>query len=82
PPILIMDESTGALDPVSEAQVLESLLAHRRGKTTIMITHRPSVINRADWLVLMQDGLVTLEGSPSELRSQRHPLLQQFLPTN
>ena len=82
PPILIMDESTGALDPVSEAQVLESLLSHRRGKTTITITHRPSVINRADWLVLMQDGLVTLEGSPQKLRSQRHALLQQFLPAS
>ena len=41
PPILILDESTGALDPVSEAQVLENLLDHRQGKTTILISHRP-----------------------------------------
>ena len=37
PPILIMDESTGALDPVSEAQVLESLLSHRRAKPRLRL---------------------------------------------
>jgi len=41
PPILILDESTGGLDPVSEAQVLDQLFEHRQGKTTILITHRP-----------------------------------------
>ena len=35
PPVLILDESTGALDPVSETQVLRSILSHRQGKTTI-----------------------------------------------
>ncbi|MHC5731847.1 MAG: ATP-binding cassette domain-containing protein, partial [Nostoc sp.] len=44
PPILILDESTGALDPMSESQVLENLLDHRQGKTTILISHRPRVI--------------------------------------
>ena len=44
PPILILDESTSGLDPVSESEVLRDLLYHRRGKTTIIISHRPSVI--------------------------------------
>ena len=48
PPILILDESTGALDPVSEAKVLDRLLEYRQGKTTILISHRPKVIQRAD----------------------------------
>lgn len=70
PPVLILDESTGGLDPVSEAQVLEQLFKHRRGKTTILITHRPKVINRADWVVLLDQGKLKIQGSLEELRSQ------------
>lgn len=68
PPILILDESTGALDPVGEAEVLDRLLHHRQGKTTIMISHRPRVINRADWIVLLEKGRLKLTGTPDELK--------------
>ena len=69
PPILILDESTAGLDPVSEAQVLDKLLFHRQGKTTILISHRPRVIERADWIVLLEHGKLKLQGSVEELRS-------------
>jgi ABC-type bacteriocin/lantibiotic exporter with double-glycine peptidase domain len=49
PPVLILDESTGALDPVTEAEVLNTLLAHRQGKTTIMISHR-GLIGLCCWI--------------------------------
>ncbi|WP_445628627.1 peptidase domain-containing ABC transporter [Nostoc sp. DSM 114167] len=68
PPVLILDESTGALDPISETQVLDRLLNHRQGKTTIMISHRPQVIKRADWIVLLEDGRLKIQGTPEELR--------------
>lgn len=67
PAILILDESTSGLDPVSEAQVLDQLFEHRQGKTTIFITHRPKVINRADWIVLIDQGKLKLEGSLEDL---------------
>jgi ATP-binding cassette subfamily C protein len=70
PPILILDESTGGLDPVSEAQVLEQLFQHRRGKTTILITHRPRVINRADWVVLLENGKLKEQGKLAELKNK------------
>lgn len=70
PPVLILDESTGALDPVSEAQVLDRLLYHRQGKTTIMISHRPKVIQRADWIVLLEEGRLKIQGTPDTLRRQ------------
>ncbi|MDJ0578195.1 MAG: peptidase domain-containing ABC transporter [Xenococcaceae cyanobacterium MO_234.B1] len=70
PPILILDESTGALDPISEVQVLEELLYHRQGKTTILISHRPSVIKRADWLVLLEEGRLQMQGSVKDLRTR------------
>jgi ATP-binding cassette subfamily B protein/ATP-binding cassette subfamily C protein len=70
PPILILDEATAGLDPVSETHVLDRLLASRKGQTTILITHRPSVVNRADWIVLMDQGKVELQGSLETFLSQ------------
>lgn len=70
PPVLILDESTSGLDPVSEAQVLSRLLQHRRGKTTILISHRPSVIERADWIVHLDRGKLVMQGATERLRHQ------------
>jgi ABC-type bacteriocin/lantibiotic exporter with double-glycine peptidase domain len=67
PPVLILDESTGALDPVGEKQVLDQLLNHRCDKITIMISHRPSVIQRSDWIVLLEQGHLKIQGTPDEL---------------
>jgi ATP-binding cassette, subfamily C, bacterial len=56
PPILILDESTSGLDTEGEIQVLNQLLAYRRGKTTILISHRPSIVDQADWLIVLEAG--------------------------
>jgi ATP-binding cassette, subfamily C, bacterial len=70
PPILILDESTAGLDPVSEKQVLEKLLSYRQNKTTILISHRPRVINCADWIVLLENGKLKMQGSLEDMRCQ------------
>jgi ATP-binding cassette subfamily B protein/ATP-binding cassette subfamily C protein len=70
PPILILDEATAGLDPVSETQVLDQLLEHRKGRTTILITHRPSVVHRADWIVLLDKGKVQMQGTLETFLSQ------------
>ncbi|MHC0062493.1 peptidase domain-containing ABC transporter [Nostoc sp. UIC 10890] len=70
PPVLILDESTGALDPVSEAEVLNQLLTHRQGQTTILISHRPRVIQQADWIVMLEKGQLKIQGSPEVLCHQ------------
>jgi ATP-binding cassette, subfamily C, bacterial len=70
PPILILDESTAGLDPSSEAKVLEKLLWHRQGKTTILISHRPQVIQLAEWVVFLEAGHLKREGTPTDLRAQ------------
>lgn len=67
PPILILDESTAGLDPKTESVILDQLLAYRQGKTTILISHRPQVIKRADWIVLLEAGQLQLQGTLSEL---------------
>lgn len=71
PPVLILDESTAGLDPVSEALVLDKLLFYRQGKTTIFISHRPRVIERADWIVFLENGKLKMEGTIKELRTQQ-----------
>jgi ABC-type bacteriocin/lantibiotic exporter with double-glycine peptidase domain len=67
PPVLILDESTGALDPVSEMRVLDQLFTQRQGKTTILISHRPSVVQQADWVVMLEQGRLKIQGTPAEL---------------
>lgn len=68
PPVLILDESTSGLDPVSEAELLDKLLWHRKGKTTLLISHRPKVIRQADWIVYLENGQVKLTGKQADLR--------------
>lgn len=68
PPVLLLDESTAGLDPVSEAQVLENVLTYRSGKTTILISHRPKVIKLADWIIFLEDGKLKQQGTAAELR--------------
>jgi ATP-binding cassette subfamily C protein len=60
--------------------VLDQLFEHRRGKTTILITHRPKVINRADWIVLLDQGKLKLQGTLKELRSQEGDHLDFLIP--
>ena len=68
PPILILDESTSAIDPVLEAEVLDRLFNHRKGKTTIAISHRPSVILRSDFIIFLDKGQLKQIGTPQQLR--------------
>ncbi|WP_353931066.1 peptidase domain-containing ABC transporter [Okeanomitos corallinicola TIOX110] len=80
PPILILDESTAGLDPVTEAQVLEQLFRHRSNKTTILISHRPQVINRADWIILLDQGRLKIEGSVEDLKTKIGEHLDFLIP--
>ena len=72
PPILILDESTSALDPVLENRLLDQLLSLRQGQTTLFISHRPSMILRADWIVYLEAGQVKVQNHPAQLRTNRH----------
>ncbi|MFM9073927.1 MAG: peptidase domain-containing ABC transporter, partial [Cyanobium sp.] len=67
PPVLVLDESTSALDPVMERRLMDRLLHHRVGLTTIMISHRPSVIARCDWVVFLEKGQLKVQGQPADL---------------
>jgi ATP-binding cassette, subfamily C, bacterial len=58
--------------------VLDKLLAHRQGKTTILISHRPSVIARADYIVFLEEGKLQMQGSIEDIQIQTG-IHQKFL---
>ncbi|WP_066811535.1 ABCB family ABC transporter ATP-binding protein/permease [Sphingomonas asaccharolytica] len=67
PPILILDEATSALDSRTEAEILDTLQAIERGRTTIVIAHRLSTVVHADQIVVLDNGLVAERGTHAEL---------------
>jgi subfamily B ATP-binding cassette protein MsbA len=69
-PIMILDEPTAALDPESEALVIEALRRLMQGRTVIMIAHRLSTIRDADKIIVLKDGVVAEQGSNDELIAQ------------
>jgi subfamily B ATP-binding cassette protein MsbA len=66
-PILILDEATNALDAESERAVQEELEKLMVGRTTICIAHRLSTIQKADVIVVMQEGRIVETGKHAEL---------------
>lgn len=66
-PVLILDEATSALDTESERRVQSALNRLMEGRTTLVIAHRLSTIERADAIVVMDDGRVVEIGTHAEL---------------
>ncbi|NJO34743.1 MAG: ABC transporter ATP-binding protein [Rhodospirillales bacterium] len=66
-PILLLDEATSALDTESERLVQEALGRFTRNRTTLVIAHRLSTVQRADVICLMKEGRVAEVGSHAEL---------------
>jgi ATP-binding cassette, subfamily B, heavy metal transporter len=67
PPILILDEATSALDSRTEADILATLQAIERGRTTLVIAHRLSTVVHADQIVVLDGGRVAERGTHGEL---------------
>ncbi len=65
--ILILDDSVSAVDMKTEKVILENLLTERKGKTTILIAHRISTVERMDKIVFVEDGRVEAVGSHEDL---------------
>ena len=57
-PVLILDEATAMADPESEAEIQQALTALAKGKTVLVIAHRPGSIRGADQIVVLEGGRV------------------------
>ena len=66
-PILILDDSVSAVDTKTETTILSNLRATRAGKTTILIAHRISTIEKMDKILFIDDGALTAVGTHTEL---------------
>lgn len=66
-PILLLDEPTSALDPSTEREIMASMHALMKGRTSLMVTHRISTIMNADLILVLKDGAVVESGTATEL---------------
>jgi ATP-binding cassette subfamily B protein len=67
PPLLLLDEATSALDAESERLVQSALEAAMVGRTTVIIAHRLATVQRADRIVVMEDGKIVETGTQAQL---------------
>ncbi len=71
PRILILDEATASVDTETEQEIQKALDNLVQGRTTIAIAHRLSTLNKADRLVVMEQGVVVEEGDHDTLMAQQ-----------
>jgi ATP-binding cassette, subfamily B, bacterial len=70
PDVLVLDEPTAALDPAKELEVLAGYMSQRRGRTTILITHRLTLAASADRILVLSGGAIVEDGRPAELHAR------------
>lgn len=78
PPILILDEATSALDTESERLVQDAIERLMQSRTSIVIAHRLSTVQRADQIVVIDEGRIVEHGSHEELMSKKNGLYKKF----
>jgi ATP-binding cassette subfamily B protein len=66
-PVLLLDEPTSQLDPIAESQLYREFAEMAHGKTAIFITHRLASTMITDRILVIQDGIVTQEGTHAQL---------------
>jgi ATP-binding cassette subfamily C protein len=78
PSVVILDESTSALDVQTESHLFTSLRDYLKGKTTLIIAHRLSTVEHADYVYFLDRGRIVEAGTPEELL-KREGFYQRFV---
>ncbi|HFR3701478.1 TPA: ABC transporter ATP-binding protein [Streptococcus suis] len=78
PDLLILDDSLSAVDARTERQIIENIQKERVGKTNVIVTHRLSAVNHADWVLVLNEGRIVEEGRPADLLAQGGWYFEQY----
>ena len=66
-PLLLIDEATSALDTRNEHAIVDSIKQIRHNHTTVVVTHRPAMLELADVVIVMREGRIIEQGTPADL---------------
>jgi ATP-binding cassette subfamily C protein CydC len=77
-PILILDEATANLDPLTEREILEALYQLMQGRTTLLITHRLIAMERMDEILVLEHGRIEERGTHTHLLESCGPYKRLF----
>lgn len=69
-PVLLLDEATSALDAASEQQIQQALDDLAKGRTTLVVAHRLATVQKADLILVMDEGRIVERGTHAELSAQ------------
>jgi len=78
PNVVILDESTSALDVHTESHLFTSLRDYLKGRTTLIIAHRLSTVEHADFVYFLDKGRIVEAGTPAELM-RKEGFYQRFV---
>lgn len=66
-PIVLLDEPTVGLDPITEQALIDTMFTVLKGKTILWVTHHLQGVSRTDRVIFLEDGHLTMNGAPQEL---------------
>ncbi|HEL2739401.1 TPA: ABC transporter ATP-binding protein, partial [Streptococcus suis] len=78
PDLLILDDSLSAVDARTERRIIQNIQKERAGKTNVIVTHRLSAVNHADWVLVLDEGRIVEEGRPADLLAQEGWYYEQY----
>lgn len=80
PQVILLDEPTSMLDPVARSEFINHLFKLRdQGITIIYVTHRPEEVTQADQIIILQQGMMKLYGTPEQVFQQEKILYEMRL---
>ena len=78
PSVLVLDEPTASVDSITEQEIARAINTLRKGRTTIVISHRLSLIELADLVIVVDNGRVVEQGRPEQLMGLGEALASLF----